>query len=81
MTDYHGSTFTYTYYDDGRLSTVTAPGNKTWVYGYGALGQMTGVSIPNQPWGVCRLCKDIYGGCPTSVGGRLPRGKNQETSR
>ena len=41
MTDYHNNTTSYTYSNTGRLSTLTAPGNKTWTYTYNGIGQPT----------------------------------------
>jgi RHS repeat-associated protein len=47
MTDYHCNTTSYTYTDTGQLSTLTAPGSRTWDYDYNALGQPTQVTLPN----------------------------------
>ena len=47
MDDYHSNDVVYMYTDVGQVSTVTAPGSKTWDYDYNALGQPTRYSHPN----------------------------------
>ncbi|GMV95138.1 MAG: hypothetical protein AMXMBFR82_49160 [Candidatus Hydrogenedentota bacterium] len=47
MTDYHGNTTAYTYTDRNELSTLTAPGTKTWTFHYNDIGQPTYYNIPN----------------------------------
>jgi len=50
MTDTHGgvsAVTAYTYTTRGQLSTLTAPGSKTWDVDYRADGPPTGVTLPN----------------------------------
>jgi len=47
MTDYHDNETEYTYTDRNQLSTLTAPGSKTWSFDYNELGQPTDYDIPN----------------------------------